>query len=621
MATASQAPSKVDTYRDLARQLRADSIRCSTAAGSGHPSSSLSAADLMAVLLAGHLRYDWAAPKTPQNDHLIFSKGHASPLYYALLRAAGAIDDPELMTFRKMGSRLEGHPTPILPWTDVATGSLGQGLPIAVGEALAAKRPLNAPFHVWTLTGDSELAEGSIWEGLDHAGHEGLSNFTAIFDINRLGQRGPTELEWNVDAYAARVRAFGCDAIVIDGHDLAAIDDAIGRARRAERPTVIVAKTVKGKGVSFIEDKEGWHGKALDPDQATQALAELGAVASRTFATLTPDPWTPAPTPPAKKPEFKTYTEPVATRKAYGEAIAALGAARADVVVLDAEVSNSTHAEDFKKTAPDRFFEMYIAEQQMVAAAVGMQVLGLVPFASTFAAFFSRAYDFIRMAAISQANIRLSGSHAGVSIGEDGPSQMALEDLAMMRAVFGSTVLYPCDANQTARLVGLMADRKGISYIRTTREKTPILYTDRLDDFRIGGSRIVRGGGADDAVAVIAAGITVHEAVKAADQLKDMVQVRVIDAYSVKPIDTDALVDAVQTTGGLLVVVEDHWVEGGLGDAVLAALADAGVAGEVVRFVHLAVREMPASGKPAELLAAAGIDAARIAEAVKDLAG
>jgi transketolase len=621
MATASQAPSKVDVYRDLARQLRADSIRCSTAAGSGHPSSSLSAADLMAVLLADHLRYDWSAPQTPANDHLIFSKGHASPLYYALLRAAGAIDDAELMTFRKIGSRLEGHPTPVLPWTDVATGSLGQGLPIAVGVALAAKRPLNAPFHVWTLTGDSELAEGSIWEGLDHAGHEGLSNFTAIFDINRLGQRGPTELEWNVDAYAARVRAFGCDAIVIDGHDLAAIDDALGRARQAERPTVIVAKTIKGKGVSFIENKEGWHGKALDADQAKQALAELGAVASRTFATLKPDPWTPAPTPPAKPVAFATYTEPLATRKAYGEAIAALGAARADVVVLDAEVSNSTHAEDFKKTAPDRFFEMYIAEQQMVAAAIGMQVVGLTPFASTFAAFMSRAYDFIRMAAISQANIRLSGSHAGVSIGEDGPSQMALEDLAMMRAVFGSTVLYPCDANQTARLVGLMADRKGISYIRTTREKTPILYADRLDDFRIGGSRIVRGGGADDAVAVIAAGITVHEAVKAADQLKDSVKVRVIDAYSVKPIDTDALVDAVQTTGGLLVVVEDHWAEGGLGDAVLAALAQAGVAGELVRYVHLAVREMPHSGKPAELLAAARIDASAIVDAVKDLAG
>jgi transketolase len=621
MATASQTLTKVDLYRELARQLRADSIRCSTAAGSGHPTSSLSAADLMAVLLASHFRYDWATPKDPANDHLIFSKGHASPLYYALLRAAGAIDDPELMTFRKFGSRLEGHPTPILPWTDVATGSLGQGLPIAVGEALAGKRPLNAPFHVWTLTGDSELAEGSIWEGLDHAGHEGLSNFTAIFDINRLGQRGPTELEWNVDAYAARVKAFGCDPIVIDGHDVAAIDDALGRARRAERPTVIVAKTVKGKGVSFLEDKEGWHGKALDPEQAKQALAELGATASRSFPTIRPDPWTPAATPAPTRPEFKTYTEAVATRKAYGEALAALGAARSDVVVLDAEVSNSTHAEDFKQTAPDRFFEMYIAEQQMVAAAVGMQVLGLVPFASTFAAFMSRAYDFIRMAAISQANIRLSGSHAGVSIGEDGPSQMALEDLAMMRAVHGSTVLYPCDANQTARLVGLMADRTGISYLRTTREKTPILYTDRLDDFRIGGSRVVRGGGADDAVAVIAAGITVHEAVKAADQLKDSVKVRVIDAYSVKPIDTAALVDAVQTTGGLIVVAEDHWPEGGLGDAVLAALAEAGVAGKITRFVHLAPREMPGSGKPAELLAAAGIDAAHIADAVKELAG
>src|SRR5437762_10515761 len=502
MATASQAPTKTNLYTDLGRQLRADSIRCSTAAGSGHPTSSLSAADLIAVLLAGHLRYDWTHPDEPANDHLIFSKGHASPLYYAMLRAAGAIDDAELMTFRKLGSRLEGHPTPVLPWTDVATGSLGQGLPIAVGEALAAKRPLNAPFHVWTLTGDSELAEGSIWEGLDHAGHEGLSNFTAIFDINRLGQRGPTELEWNVDAYAARARAFGCDAIVIDGHDLAAIDDAIGRARRAERPTVIVAKTIKGKGVSFIEDKEGWHGKALDPDQAKQALAELGAVASRTFPTSRPDPWTPATMLPPRTPELKTYTEPVATRKAYGEALAALGQARGDVVVLDAEVSNSTHAEDFKKVAPDRVFAMYIAEQQMVAAAAGRQVLGLVPFASTFAAFFTRAYDFIRMAAISQADLRLSGSHAGVSIGEDGPSQMALEDLAMMRAVFGSTVLYPCDANQTAQLVAAMADHLGIVYMRTTREKTPVIYgTDEV--FVVGGSKVVRQS-ARDRVTVVA---------------------------------------------------------------------------------------------------------------------
>jgi transketolase len=616
-----QAGRKLDLYKAIARQLRADSIRCSTAAGSGHPTSSLSAADLMAVLLAAHFRYDWGKPKGPANDHLIFSKGHASPLNYALFRAAGAITDDELMTFRKLGSRLEGHPTPVLPWVDVATGSLGQGLPIAVGIALAGKRPLAAPYHVWTLTGDSELAEGSIWEGLDHAGHEGLVNFTAIFDVNRLGQRGPTELEWDLDAYAARVKAFGCDPIVIDGHDLAAIDDAFARARRADRPTVIVAKTLKGKGVSFLEDQEGWHGKALDPEQAKRALAEIGDVPSRTFPTLTPDPWQPRTLPAPQQPVWKTYTEPVATRKAYGEALAALGAARGDVVVLDGEVSNSTHAEDFKQTAADRFFEMYIAEQQMIAAAVGMQVVGLVPFASTFAAFMTRAFDFIRMAAISRASIRLSGSHAGVSIGEDGPSQMALEDLAMMRAVHGSVVLYPCDANQTARLVGLMAEREGISYIRTTREKTPILYSDRLDEFRVGGSRIVRGGRSDDGVAVIAAGITVHEAIEAADQLKGTIKVRVIDAYSVKPIDTGALVDAVRTTGGLLCVVEDHWVEGGLGDAVLAALAEAGVTGETMRFVHLGVRDMPGSGKPAEQLDRAGISAQHIARAVQELAG
>jgi transketolase len=619
MTGTTPADRKLDLYQALARQLRADSIRCSTAAGSGHPTSSLSAADLMAVLLSGHLRYDWSSPDNPANDHLIFSKGHASPLSYALFRAAGAIGDDELMTYRRFGSRLEGHPTPVLPWVDVATGSLGQGLPIAVGIALAGERPLAAPYHVWTLTGDSELAEGSIWEGLDHAGHEGLSNFTAICDINRLGQRGPTELQWDVDAYAARVKAFACDPIVIDGHDLAAIDAAFARARSAKRPTVIVAKTVKGKGVSFLEDKEGWHGKALDPEQAKHALAEIGAVPSRTFPTLRPDPWQPRMLPAPQTPRWKTYTQPLATRKAYGEALAALGAARGDVVVLDAEVSNSTHAEDFKQTAADRFFEMYIAEQQMVAAAVGMQVVGLVPFASTFAAFMTRAFDFIRMAAVSRASIRLSGSHAGVSIGEDGPSQMALEDLAMMRAIHGSAVLYPCDANQTARLVGLMAEREGITYLRTTREKTSILYRDGLEDFRIGGSRIVRGGQPDDAVAVIAAGITVHEAIEAADQLKDTVKVRIIDAYSVKPIDTDALVDAVRATGGLLCVVEDHWSEGGLGDAVLAALADAGAASEVAGFVHLAVRDMPGSGKPAELLDAAGISAKHIVGAVRQL--
>jgi len=571
----------------------------------------------MAVLQAGHLRYDFERPDSLANDHLIFSKGHASPLVYAMFRAAGAIDDVELLTFRKFGSRLEGHPTPILPWVDVATGSLGQGLPIAVGVALAGKRLLKAPFHVWVLVGDSESAEGSIWEGFDLAAHEGLDNVTAILDINRLGQRGPTELEWDTDAYATRVRAFGWDALVIDGHDLSQVDEALGRARSASRPTAIVARTVKGKGVSFLEDKPGWHGKALDAEQAKEALAEIGDEPSRVFDVSSPPAWRPAPLAAPKAPDLKRYTDPVATRKAYGEAIAALGAARPDVVALDAEVSNSTHAEDFKKTAPDRFFEMYIAEQRMVAVAVGMQVVGFVPFASTFAAFLTRAYDFIRMAAISRANIRLSGSHAGVSIGEDGPSQMALEDLAMMRAVHGSTVLYPCDGNQTAKLVAAMADLPGISYIRTTRANTPVLYRPE-DEFPIGGSRVVRGGAADDRVTVVAAGITVHESVKAADELaKSGIKIRLIDAYSVKPLDASGIAKAVQATGGRLVIVEDHWPEGGLGDAVVSGLVALGVKDIALR--HLAVRDMPASGKPAELIEAAGLGARDVAAAVRAL--
>jgi transketolase len=619
VATVAETGTKLDLYRDLARQLRVDSIRCSTAAGSGHPTSSLSAADLIAVLLAGHLRSDFGKPDNPANDHLIFSKGHASPLVYAMFKAAGAINDDELMTFRKLGSRLEGHPTPILPWVDVATGSLGQGLPIAVGVALAGKRVLEAPFHVWVLVGDSETAEGSIWEAFDRAGHEDLANLTAIVDVNRLGQRGPTELEWDMTAYAARVRAFGVDPIVIDGHDLAEIDDAYARARSASRPTAILARTLKGKGVSLLENKEGWHGKALDPEQAKQAIAELGEARSRTFPVQKPEPWHRPSMERTGSVSLKTYTEPIATRKAYGEALAALGAARKDVVVLDAEVSNSTHAEDFKKTAPERFFEMYIAEQQMVAAAVGMQVVDLVPFASTFAAFFTRAYDFIRMAAISRAQIRLVGSHAGVSIGEDGPSQMGLEDLAMMRAVHGSTVLYPSDGNQTAKLVAQLADRQGITYLRTTREKTPLIY-DKGESFPIGGSKVVRGGSNKDRVTIIAAGITVHEALKAVDVLAhEDIAVRVIDLYTVKPIDADALADAARATGGRVVVVEDHWVEGGIGDAVLAALADRGI--RELRYKHLAVRKMPGSGKPAEMLDDAGLSTVHIVRAVKALLG
>ncbi|HEU4868901.1 MAG TPA: transketolase [Actinomycetota bacterium] len=615
MAMRTESVSKLDLYKDLARQLRADIVRTSTAAGSGHPSSSLSAADLMAVLLAGHLRYSFDDPDNPAGDHLIFSKGHASPLIYALFRAAGAIDDAELLTNRKFGSRLQGHPTPIIPWVDVATGSLGQGLPIAVGVAMAAKRPLGAPYHVWTVVGDSESAEGSIWEGFARAGFEKLDNITAIIDVNRLGQRGPTELEWDMETYKRRIEAFGWNAIVVDGHNLEEIDAAMTEALNDGMPTAIVAKTKKGQGISFMADQAGWHGKPLNAEQAAEALAEIGDEPSRTFEVQPPREWT-APQLKNEPVQLKKYTDALATRKAYGETLAALGDARGDVVVLDAEVSNSTYSEDFKVDHADRFFEMYIAEQQMVASAVGMQVVGLRPFASTFAAFLTRAYDFIRMAAISQANMCLSGSHAGVSIGADGPSQMALEDLAMMRAVFGSTVLYPSDANQTAQLVAAMADLDGISYMRTTREKTGLLYGPD-ETFPIGGSKVYRSSDSDQ-VTIVGAGITAHEAVKAADELAgEGINVRLVDAYSVKPIDGEGIAAAVKATGGKLVVAEDHWEEGGIADAVLMAFAKLGFTDFTLK--HLAVREMPGSGEPMELLKAAKIDGEHIAKAVREL--
>ncbi|HEV2477524.1 MAG TPA: transketolase, partial [Candidatus Dormibacteraeota bacterium] len=435
------ATTDLEFARQLGQQLRVDSIRCSTAAGSGHPTSSMSAADLIAVLISRHLQYDWNRPKDPNNDHLIYSKGHASPLCYAMFKAVGAITDQELMTFRKFGSRLQGHPTPEIPWVDVATGSLGQGLPIGVGVALAGKFLDKLPYHVWVLCGDSELAEGSIWEAVDKAGHYNLSNITAIWDINRLGQRGPTEYEWQLDVYRRRVEAFGCTAIVIDGHEMAAIDRAYGEAlSNADKPTVIIARTIKGKGFSEIENKEGWHGKALPPDMAERAIKELGGIRNLKVKTQKPERGAVPKRPAATEPVLPTYKkeDKVPTRKAYGDALLAL-ASIPEVVAMDGEVSNSTHADEFAHAHPDRFFEMYIAEQQLVATAVGMSVRGYIPFASTFAAFFARAYDFIRMAGISHANIRLCGSHAGTEIGQDGPSQMALEDLASMRAIHSST--------------------------------------------------------------------------------------------------------------------------------------------------------------------------------------
>jgi transketolase len=613
---------ELSIVKDLAAQLRVDSVRSSTSAGSGHPTSSMSAADLLAVLVARHLRYDWDQPHDDANDHLIFSKGHASPLLYAVYKAVGVIGDDELMTgYRRFGARLEGHPTPVLPWVDVATGSLGQGLPDGVGVALAGKYLDHLPYRVWVLCGDSEMAEGSIWEALDKAAHYRLSNLVAIVDVNRLGQRGPTELGWDLEAYARRAEAFGARVVTIDGHDLEEIDRALAAAEDPDdgRPTVILARTVKGKGFAEVEDHEGWHGKPFPPELAERAIAELGGPRNRTVRGPLPEPGKVVTRASAVRPApLPAYTvgDKVATRKAYGDALVALGSTHPAVVGLDGEVSNSTYADEFAKAYPDRYFEMFIAEQQMVAAAVGLSVRHYIPYASTFAAFLTRAYDFIRMAAISQADIRLVGSHAGVEIGADGPSQMALEDLAMMRAVQGSTVLYPADATSAAALTAAMADRAGVSYLRTTRGAYPTLY-EPTDTFPIGGSKTLRSSAADT-VTLIGAGVTLHECLAAADRLeRDGIHARVIDLYSVKPIDAATLVAAVEVTHGRLVVAEDHHPEGGLGSAV----ADALLAERVppLRMAHLAVRKMPGSGTSAELLHAAGIDADAIETAAHTL--
>ena len=625
--TAVTSGTGLDVVAELAAQLRVDSVRSSTSAGSGHPTSSMSAADLLAVLVTRHLRYDWDDPRLAANDHLIFSKGHASPLLYSAFKAVGVVSEEELMTgYRRFGQRLEGHPTPVLPWVDVATGSLGQGLPDGVGVALAGKYLDRLPYRVWVLCGDSELAEGSIWEALDKASHYSLSNLIVIVDVNRLGQSGPTELGWDLDAYAARAAAFGVRVMVIDGHDLAEIDGALAAAEGGipgGQATVILAKTVKGRGFSEVENKEGWHGRPFPPDMAERAIAELGGVRNLVLRGPRPEP-VPASHQPAApadtgaaSPEY-AVGDKVATRKAYGDALVALGARDPKVVALDGEVKNSTFALEFAQAYPDRYFEMYIAEQQMVAAATGLAVRGYRPFASTFASFWTRAHDFIRMGAISGVDLRLAGSHAGVEIGADGPSQMGLEDLAMMRAVHGSTVLYPADGTSTAALVEAMAATAGISYIRTTRGSYPGLYPAG-EAFPVGGSKVLRTGEHDE-VTLIGAGITLHECLRAADILDaEGVGARVIDCYCVKPIDTPTIVAAAQATGGRIVIAEDHHPEGGLGSAVTDALLAAGQ--RDLSVAHLAVREMPGSGTGPELLAWAGIDAGHIAAAARRLAG
>ena len=603
-------------WTELAAQLAVDSIRSTTAAGSGHPTSSMSGAHLAAVLFADHLRTDLADPHGAANDRFVLSKGHAAPLLYAVLKAIGAIDDDMLLSLRRLGSPMQGHPAPVpeLPWVEAATGSLGQGPAIGLGMALGM-RLWESPARVWVMVGDSEAAEGSIWEAVEAAAHHHVSNLACVLDLNRLGQRGPTMHGWDADVFVARAQAYGWHALSIDGHDVTAIDAAYRSAAAADRPTMIVARTEKGHGVSEVANREGWHGKAFPEDLAARAIDELGGVRSLTITPQKPEPWMPAGRiAPAGAPA-PAYAEPIATRKAFGETLRWLVGERDDLVVLDGEVGNSTYTEDAEAVAPDRFFQMYIAEQTLIGTQTGLHALGATAFSATFGAFLTRAFDQIRMAAIGRADLRLCGSHAGVSIGEDGPSQMALEDLAALRAIHGTTVLYPSDGNATVRLVASMADLRGISYLRTTREATPVLYGPD-EDFPIGGSKTLREG---DDVTLIGAGITVHESLTAADRLAtDGIQARVLDCYSVKPIDAGSLRKAAAVTG-LLVVVEDHRIEGGLGDAVLDALAAGGTL--TGRVIKLAVTDMPGSGAPEELRGWAGIDADAIVGAVRSALG
>jgi transketolase len=612
--------------RNVATRLRIDSVRSTSEAGSGHPTSCCSAADVMAALFFSEMRFDPKDPHQPDSDRFVLSKGHAAPILYAAWAEAGAFDPVELLKLRTIGSDLEGHPTPRLPFVDVATGSLGQGICAAIGTALNARR-IKSSYRTYVLLGDGESAEGSVWEAADVAAMDGLSGLCGITDVNGLGQSRATMWQHDMDQFARRWTAFGWHAIVIDGHDMAQILDAFDDARRTtDRPTMILARTIKGKGVSFVEGKEGWHGKVFKKgEELDRALAELEAQfvteAGGATVNLTTHIRKPAATLRAvvtpKAPAAPAYTEgeQVATREAYGTAIAKLGEADPRIVALDADVKNSTFSDRFEKALPDRFYENFIAEQVMIGAAMGLAARGAIPFPSTFACFLARAADFVRMAAISNVGIKMAGSHAGISIGEDGPSQMALEDLAMCRAQPNFTVLYPCDAVSTERLIALMAYHPGPAYMRTSRPKTPVIYP-ASEVFTIGGLKVLRESSGDTAT-VVGAGVTVFEALKAYDRLKAAgTAIRVIDLYSVQPIDRDALVAAGRATGGHLITVEDHYAAGGIGDAVAEAVAEAGLT------VHrLAVREIPRSGTPDELLDRFGISANHIVEAVRTVTG
>jgi len=601
--------------RAIAQQIRRGIVAATGQAGSGHPTSSLSAVELMTGLFfGGHFRYDIENPDCPTNDRLIFSKGHASPLFYALWAATGAVSEADLMSYREFGSPLEGHPTSRFRFTEAATGSLGQGLSVGVGMALSALRLDNSAARTFVLLGDSEMAEGSQWEAIQVAAHYGLGNLVGIIDVNRLGQRGETMYGHDLGAYRDRVQAFGWRCILLDdGHDLGQVAEAFAQANSpCDVPTMVIAKTVKGKGVSFLENELGWHGKALSGDKLAAALDEIGTPPDRLGGKL-------------KLPEDYGYrdseagtAEPisyqlgdeVATRDAYGNALCRLAEKYPQLIALDGEVCNSTQSQKFRDAHPDRFFEMFIAEQNMIGAATGLALRGKLPFVSTFAAFFTRAFDQIRMAPYSGANIKFVGSHCGVSIGQDGPSQMGLEDIAMFRTIQHGVVLYPCDAVSTEALVDAMAEHDGIAYLRTTRGDTPVIY-DNDESFPIGGSKVVRRSD-EDQVTLIAAGITLHEAIKAYERLRiDGITARVIDLYSIKPLHHAAVREAADQTQCIF-TIEDHFPEGGLGEAVLTSLSD-----HTTPVSCLAVRKRPISGSPAQQLDAQGLSARAIVEAVK----
>jgi transketolase len=612
----------VPALTNIATRLRIDSVRSTSEAGSGHPTSCASAADIMAALFFAELRFDPKDPHHPGADRFVLSKGHAAPILYAAWAEAGAFPREELLKLREIGSDLEGHPTPRLPFVDVATGSLGQGICAAIGSALNARR-IGSDYRTYVLLGDGESAEGSVWEAAEVGAQDGLDNLCAITDVNGLGQSRATMWGHDLEQFARRWRAFGWHAITIDGHDINQILDALAEARATKgQPTMIVAGTLKGKGISIAEGKDNWHGKAFKKgEELDKVLAELekqfvpqadGIDLPKSIARPASRPADPPPPKPLSAPDYK-MGEQVATREAYGAALAKLGAADLRIVALDADVKNSTFSDKFEKAFPDRFYQNFIAEQVMIGSAMGLAARGAIPFPSTFAAFLTRAADFVRMLAISNVNVKLAGSHAGVSIGEDGPSQMALEDLAMFRAQPDIAVLYPCDGVSTERLVAAMAAHAGPAYMRTSRPKTPVIYGPD-ETFEIGGLKVVRES-ANDVVTVVGAGVTLFEALKAYDQLKTSgVAIRVIDLYSLAPIDKKALTAAGKATRGQIITVEDHYAAGGIGDAVSEAVSEAGI-----RVHRIAVREIPRSGKPEELLDRYGISASHIVAAVKSL--